>query len=271
VNNSPDATPRWFSENESKAWAEKFFLIYSPLWMLQMGLVMGTGLTQRMGDLGFMLVALCVASPLVVYPAIFRRESHLGRRWFQTYWFKANLYIFIFAFVGNYFLSEYFFDVLGMIYNYPMIQLNLDSELLGTGQQRVPIIMFLLTQAYFITYHTSAVVVLRRLRGFGIPLGIVGWGIAVFAIAYTWAWCETRAMANPWIAEQFSYQDMDRMLTYGSIFYACFFVVSFPIFYEIDEAKESAWSLRKVCAAALAASMLVFLLLDFWAKLIGPI
>ena len=32
------------------------------------------------------------------------------------YWFKANLYIAIFNFAGNYFGSEYFFDVLGMVY-----------------------------------------------------------------------------------------------------------------------------------------------------------
>lgn len=31
---------RWFSANPDKAWAEKFFLAYSPVWMLQMGLVM---------------------------------------------------------------------------------------------------------------------------------------------------------------------------------------------------------------------------------------
>lgn len=61
----------------------------------------------------------------------------------------------------------------------------------------------------------------------------------------------TQHMANPWITEQFSYKDMDRMLTYGSIFYG------------IDEDKGSACSLRKVCFSALAASMLVFLSLDF--------
>ena len=57
----------------------------------------------------------------------------------------------IFNFAANYFGSEYFFDVLGMVYDYPMIELTFDSALVGSGEQRVPLIMYLLTQAYFIT------------------------------------------------------------------------------------------------------------------------
>ena len=36
------ARPRWFSENPSKAWGEKFFLAYSPAWMFLMALVMSS-------------------------------------------------------------------------------------------------------------------------------------------------------------------------------------------------------------------------------------
>jgi len=258
---------RWFSANPSKAWTEKFFLIYSPIWMLQMGVVMVTGLSHRIGDVGFLLIGTSVAAPLIVIPALFSSDARAGVPWTGAYWFKANLYIGIFNFVGNYFLSEYFFDVLGMIYKYPTITLNFDSALLGSGEQKVPVLMFLLTQAYFMTYHTSAVVVLRRLRTSGLPLGRIGWWVAVFAIGYAWAWAETRAMANPLIAEQFSYKDLGRMLAYGSIFYACYFIPSFPIFFSLDE--ERSWSLRETCFAALAASMIVFILLDFCTKLIG--
>ncbi|MEZ4287195.1 MAG: hypothetical protein R3A47_03420 [Polyangiales bacterium] len=45
--------PRWFSSNPDKAWAEKFFLIYSPIWMGFMGAVMATGLTKHIGEWGF--------------------------------------------------------------------------------------------------------------------------------------------------------------------------------------------------------------------------
>ncbi len=233
-----------------------------------MGLVMGLGISQHIGDLGFLLIGLGVCAPLIVVPAFLSNDARAGVPWTEAYWFKANLYIGIFSFVGNYFLSEYFFDVLGMVYNYPAIALNFDSALLGSGEQKVPVLMFLLTQAYFMTYHTSAVVVLRRLRTSRLPLGRIGWWVAVFVIGYSWAWMETRAMANPWIADQFSYQDVGRMLAYGSIFYACYFIPSFPIFFSLDE--DRSWTLRETCFAALAAGMIVFILLDFSTKLIGP-
>jgi cycloeucalenol cycloisomerase len=134
-----------------------------------------------------------------------------------------------------------------------------------------------LTHAYFVTYHTTAVIALRRL-GTGrlagrcpAPLRWPGWAAAVvFVIAYFWAWAETRAMANPWIEEQFGYRDLGRMLRYGSIFYACYFVVSFPMFFRLDEHPGERWSLGRTCVSALAAGMLVLVLLDFWAKIVGP-
>lgn len=263
--------PRWFSANPSKAWGEKFFLAYSPVWMTMMALVMGLGVTDRIGEWGFMAVAVAVALPLVAVPALIRDEKPLGRRWYQTYWFKANLYIAIFNFATNYFGTEYFFDILGMVYDYPMIEINFDSTLVGSGEQRVPLIMYLLTQAYFLTYHTTAVIVLRRIRTSQIPMGAFLWPVLLLVVAYFWAWMETKTMANPWIASQFYYKDMDRMLRYGSLFYSLYFVASFPIFYQIDEAREVSWSLPFTAAAACTASMIMMFLLDFAAAIFGPI
>lgn len=263
--------PRWFSPNPSKAWGERFFLLYSPVWMAGMGLVMALGVPARIGEWGFLGIGSAVALPLVLIPALIRDERSIGRRWYQTYWLKANLYIAIFNFAANYFGSEYFFDVLGMVYDYPMIDLNLDATLVGSGQQRVPIVMYLLTQAYFMTYHTTAVMVLRRLRTSRLPTGRLVWPLLLMAVAYFWAWMETKAMANPWIESQFYYRDMQRMLSYGSLFYALYFVASFPIFYWLDEKPDDDWSLKKTAAAALSASMIMLFLLDFAAKMFGPI
>lgn len=263
--------PRWFSENPSKSWGEKFFLAYSPVWMTVMALVMALGITDRVGQWGFLAIGLAVALPLVLVPALIRDERPLGRRWYQTYWFKANLYVGIFNFAANYFGSEYFFDVLGMVYDYPMIDLNLDSTLVGSGEQQVPIMMYLLTQAYFMTYHTTAVVVLRRLRTSRLAVGPVLWPILVVIVAYFWAWMETKTMANPWIESQFNYKDMERMLAYGSLFYALYFIPSFPIFYRLDEERDANWSLTHTAGAALAASMIVLFLLDFAAAIFGPL
>jgi len=266
-----DSVPRWFSENPSKAWGEKFFLAYSPIWMTLMGLVMGLGVTARVGEWGFMAIGAAVALPLVAVPPLIRDERPLGRRWYQTYWFKANLYIGIFNFTANYFGTEYFFDILGMVYDYPMIGLNLDATLVGSGEQHVPVIMYLLTQAYFLTYHTTAVIVLRRIRTSRLPIGMVLWPVLLVAVACFWAWMETRTMANPWIESQFYYEDMDRMLRYGSLFYSLYFISSFPIFYNIDEKRGTNWSLTITAAAALSASMIMMFLLDFAAAIGGPL
>lgn len=200
-----------------------------------------------------------------------RDERHLGNRWYQTYWFKANIYIFVFSIFGNYFGSEYFFDVLGMVYKFDNLQWNLDSALLGSGEQKVPLIMYFLTHAYFMTYHTSAVVVLRRIRTSGLPGVVLLFPLCVFAIGYFWAWMETTAMANPMIQSYFYYKDMARMLAFGSISYACYFVASFPIFYYLDEHEHAKWDLQKTVFAALSASMLTFYLLDMWTAYIGNI
>ena len=266
-----DTVPRWFSANPSKAWGEKFFLAYSPVWMTMIGLVMGLGVTERLGEWGFMAVGVAVALPLVAVPALIRDEKPLGRPWYQTYWFKANLYIAIFNLAANYFGSEYFFDVLGMVYDYPMIEINLDSTLVGSGKQRVPLIMYLLTQAYFLTYHTTAVIVLRRIRTSRLPIGALLWPVLLLVVAYLWAWIETKAMANPWIESQFYYKDVERMLAYGSLFYSLYFVSSFPIFYQIDERREANWSLPITAAAACTASLIMMFLLDFAAAIFGPI
>jgi cycloeucalenol cycloisomerase len=131
--------------------------------------------------------------------------------------------------------------------------------------------MYLLTHAYFMTYHTSAVVVLRRIRTAGLPGGALLFAVAVFVVGYCWAWLETKAMANPLIAESFYYRKPEMMLAYGSIFYALYFVGSFPIFYFIDEREAERWDLRKTAFAALAASMIVLYLLDFWTKIVGAL
>ena len=266
-----DRLPRWFSQNPSKAWGERFFLAYTPVWMTFMALVMGLGVTARLGEWGFLAVGMAVALPLVMVPALIRDGRPLGRRWYQTYWFKANLYIAIFNFAANYFGSEYFFDVLGMIYDYPMIEWTLDSTLVGSGQQRVPVVMYLLTQAYFITYHTTAVIVLRRIRTSRVPIGRALWPLLLLAVAYFWAWIETKAMANPWIEAQFHYRDIDRMLAYGSSFYGLYFVASFPIFYNLDEARDVSWSSTTTIAAACSASLIMLFLLDFAAAFFGPL
>lgn len=64
----------------------------------------------------------------------------------------ANVWIWLFGFIGNYFWTHYFFTVLGSSYSFPVhIKLN-----------EIPFFLFLITHAYFISYHAFSTVLLRR-------------------------------------------------------------------------------------------------------------
>lgn len=264
-------TGAWLSRNPSKAWGEKFFLLYTPYWIAGMAALMTSGAGGRWGDLALNAALLALWAPALLVPALIRDESGLGRPWHRTYWFKLNLWIGIFAFVGTYFLSEYFFDVLGMVYDYPNLRWRLDSTLVGSGSQSVPLIMYPAAHFYFLTYHTVAVVALRRLRGSRLYVHPLVWPVAIGVLAFGFAWAETWSMTGGAIAEQFRYRDLGRMLRWGSLVYACYFVVSFPMVYRLDERPEDDWSPGRTAAEALAASMLVFLLLDLVARGIGTL
>lgn len=263
------ARGRWFSANPSKAWGEKFFLAYSVWWMLCMGILMQTGAGARWGDAALNLAMLAILAPIVIVPALIHDESNLGRPWWRTYWFKLNLWIGIYAGIGSYFGSEYFFDVLGMVYNYPRLGWRFDSVLLGSGTQTVPLIMYPSAHFYFITYHTISVIVLRRARTSRLLRHPWLWPVIVLAAAYAFAWMETFFMTGGAIAEQFTYRDLPRMLRWGSLFYACYFVISFPLVYRLDETPGEDWPLRRVCIEALAAGMLLLFLLDNATRLVG--
>jgi cycloeucalenol cycloisomerase len=260
---------QWFSPNPDRAWAEKFFLLYSPIWMALMALMMLTGWTTTSSDGQLLLHAAIVATPLFIVPALLHKRYSPDLPWHESYWFKANLYMFLFGFFGNYFGSEYFFDVLGMVYNFPNAETSLDAKLVGQGHQPVPLIMYFYTHAYFMTYHTSAVVVLRRIMSSGLPLRRLLFMPVVFVVGYVWAWLETRAMANPLMATSFYYEKMDIMLAYGSMIYSTYFIASFPIFYFLDETAQRRWSWIQTTAAGMSASMLTFYLLDACAHLVG--
>ena len=261
-----------FSSNPDKAWVEKFFLAYTPVWMALMALMMFTGWVKSFSDGQYLLHGLVVMLPIFIVPLIVHKKFS-STPWQQSYFLKANLYLFIFGFWGNYFGSEYFFDLLGMVYHFPNASTHLDSALLGSGEQPVPLIMYMYTHAYFMTYHVTANIVLRRLKFFTDRLTVVASAMAfmlmVFVVGYSWAFLETLAMANPMMAGLFYYEKMDLMLKYGSMIYATYFIASFPIYTFIDEYSDKTWSLLQVAAGALAASVLTQYMLDIAVHWLG--
>ncbi|RLU01699.1 MAG: hypothetical protein D9N11_11625, partial [Ketobacter sp.] len=66
----PSNQPRWFSDNPDRAWGEKFFLAYSPVWMLSMAMMMFTGWQGTFSDSALLLHSLSVALPLLLLPLL---------------------------------------------------------------------------------------------------------------------------------------------------------------------------------------------------------
>ncbi|MCO5579029.1 hypothetical protein L7F22_032881 [Adiantum nelumboides] len=79
---------------------------------------------------------------------------------------------------------------------------------------------------------------------------------------------------NVSLAMQFPYYDFvdrDAMFKVGSLFYAIYFIVSYPMFLRLDENPKDPWSLSRTAIDSLAATMLVTIILDAWRLFIGPI
>ena len=257
---------RWLSANPDKAWGERFFLLYSPLWMVVFGIYQRTRFGDRLGDLGNLLVTLAIFLPLWIVPALVHRAD---RPWYATYWFKFNVWILVYSAIGSYFLSEYFFDVLGMVYHYPHLHWSFDSALLGSGKQVVPIVMYFHAHYFFVTYHTTAVVVMRRIRTSRLNVHPVVGAIVVAVTAWFWARAEITLTTSPGIADQFRYEDMTWALRWGALVYACYFIVSFPMVARLDEPPDDRWTVGRTVIDALAAGMLTFVLLDLVTAWIG--
>ncbi|WP_372776920.1 hypothetical protein [Litorivivens sp.] len=269
----------WFSRNPDKAWGEKFFLAYIPVFFAYNALMQQTGWLDA-GNFWHITQNLIMWFPFcVILPWVLRRNS--GVPWQQSYWFKLNLYMAVFIFFCTYFHTEYFFDVLGLRYRFNDVSLYFDSVLVGPDEatalaqhKKVPPGMYLNSIAFFIVYHTAAVVLMRRIRsmteGWGGAMKRIAWVVIVAATALFFAWAETYfyitddAAANVW------YVDLERMLKWGSIYYAMYFIVSFPNVFRLDE-EQNNWSLSRTVLEACAVSAISLLLLDLWALILGPV
>lgn len=269
---------RIFASDASKAWSEKFFLLYAVLWVSYFCVLITFDLYEGASELGWFMFGFVMFVPCFLYPLLFPGKVDQHVPLLERFWVKANLWIFIFNFAANYFWTHYFYDVLGANYTLKTYRIN-----------NVPWLMFWCTQAYFTMYHSLTNVLQRVYDALVLqPLGknnkivraVLYW-LFIFALSYVTAFMETYGsfstshMLHRYTIQKFPYythQDKDAMYSYGSLFYALYFIVSFPMYYRIEEDPVAPkWSLQQVALDALAASMLVTFLLDFWRLFIGPI
>lgn len=271
----------WLSDNPDKAWAEKLYLAFIPVFLAYNALMQQMGWLDA-GDFWHVAQNLGMWVPYcLLLPAWLRRSS--GVPWRESYWFKLNLYMAVWVLFATYFHTEYFFEQLGLRYRFPEVTLYLDSASVGPDEatalathQKVPVGMYLNSVAFFLVYHNAAVICMRRVwratARFAPAARRAGWVAIVAATALFFAWAETRLYITEDAAANVWYVDVPAMLRFGSLFYAMYFVVSFPNVYRLDEEPGAPrWSLARCVVEACFVSMASLLLLDLWASFIGPI
>lgn len=174
-----------------------------------------------------MAICLAAALPCVILPPLLTGSLEKGKPLAQQYWVKANVWIAIFSFIGNYFWTHYFYDLLGAEYTFPSWQLNkvvqcqaasyrsaqvqclftlndgLGGRIAGKlicEHSQVPIPLYFMTHAYFCFYHALSNVVIRRTRNatakYGSTMQNAATALVVFLLAYATAFMETLTIAH---------------------------------------------------------------------------
>lgn len=245
--------------NLTKRKTELWFLKYAGVWISVFAVIVGSGCYERFSAETYLFVCGGLAAPLYLqpfaYPAL---TSEANLPLFKRHSFRANLWLAIFGFAGNYWYTHYFYSVLGAAYTMPSYRLN-----------GVPIPMFFATHFYFCFYHALSNCLLRYIDNFRPSPGRLAFkAAAVAAFAYLTAFLETLTIAS---FPYWTFKDRRKVYTLGSAFYSIYFVVSFPAYYYLDEAapnvvldpRNRSGDLLPVVRGALAASFLVLCLLDF--------
>lgn len=249
---------RWTAASNSKAYGEKFMLLYSPVWIGFLAIIVIRKWYEEFRPFDYVLLGLGVSLPCVIAPVIFAGRLEKSTPLLQRYIIKANIFIGIVSYIGNHFNTHYFYNVLGVRYTGPLAP--------GRGWEinRVPVSMFLMTHVYFMTYHVLFTPLLRAVKtsfGSSTTTQYIAMGTFVIIAAFLTAFMETWTISG---FPYYTYPDFHEMLTVGSVFYGTFFVITFPWFARLDENPLKLWSIGKVVREALAAMMAMLLCDDAW-------
>lgn len=250
-----------FPAHEGKAAAERWYLVFTPIWGVVVGVVMIGGVaaswsTSPLGDLGYMALGTGLWLALVIGGHATAPASERARPWTRRAHTKIQAWMLIFAVLGNYY-SEYFYEILHMHYGF------------GTGWNlhHVPLFLYPLTAVYFTTYAT--LVNLGR-RALSRRLPARARPYAYLPVCFVVAGLETLLNANPWIHDLFCYEDLGFALGFGTLMYGLWFVVSAPLWAWIDERPGDDASMRDALITALAAFMLVLCVNELVRERVAP-
>mmetsp|Transcript_3554 Transcript_3554/g.4701 ORF Transcript_3554/g.4701 Transcript_3554/m.4701 type:complete len:312 (-) Transcript_3554:10-945(-) len=211
----------------SKYAYEKFTTFYSPIWMFCFGIIVVFQLYEDFTATSYNVVCLGLALPFLLQPIILPsalfHSPDANRPLKERYAFKANIWLAIYSFIGNYWYTHYFYSVLKASYTMPSTRLN-----------NVPIAMFFATHFYFSSYHVFSNTCLRKIK----TSFQAGWKrrilylSTVILLSYFTAFMETLTISS---FPYYSFEDRNMAYSIGSAFYGIYFLVSFPAFLEFDE------------------------------------
>ncbi len=257
-----------WSEDPAEAAVERWHLAFAPVWIAAVAVVMLTGAIARMGDVSLLAFGLATALPTWWLPRRFLPADAPPdlRARARRFLLARNLWLSVVVFFGTYAWTRYFFDLMGMRYDFPT---RWHAEAWGIGRTpgTVPVFLYPLTLAYFTTYYTVLVLVMRRLAPAG-RAGLVRRAAVLAACGYLLAFAETGTMHVEALAPYFGYADKRTMLLVGSIPYGLVFVATYPFF---PAGPRRTVAPSAAVTAGLAASLLGLFVLDLWGHLHGPL
>lgn len=134
-------------------------------------------------------MTLCVtlSLPYLLQPIIYPLPAESNLPLTARYSFKANIWIAIFSFIGNYWYTHYFYNVLKAKYTLPSWQLN-----------NVPIPLYFATHFYFMFYHHISNLLLRKITtryASSLTTTLFYW-MTIFAFSYFTAFMETLSISR---------------------------------------------------------------------------
>jgi len=244
-------------QEPSKRAYEMFVAAYTPVWIVAFAAIVALQLYEDFTP--WMYISVCggLALPFLLQPVLFPSGPDAQRPLMQRYAFKANLWLTVYGFIGNYWYTHYFYSVLKAAYTMPgAFRLN-----------NVPIAMFLATHFYFSTYHMFSNMLLRKIvttYRTGMLRKILFVSV-VGVFAYFTAFMETLSIsAYPY----WTFADRHSAYTVGSAFYGIYFIVSFPAFFYFDAQVDAVSGkgglpLWDTIVSSCGYGMMILCLLDF--------
>ncbi|CAN0042968.1 unnamed protein product [Ascophyllum nodosum] len=255
-------------KNPAKRRWEVFNLAYAIFWVGCFAAIIAFSLYEAFDEVAYFVVCFGLCVPIFAFPLLSVHPSEADLPVGQRFGVKANVWIAVYSFIGNYWYTHYFYSVLGAKYTFPSWRLN-----------DVPIALIGATIFYFSLYHVLSNMAIRKVvtsfeanaaRTFTLV-------VLIGVMSYATAFMETLTISGfPY------YQFEDRYMAYvvGSAFYGIYFIVSFPMFYAFEEwpdqtrkqydaTRGSIEGLWSAALNAMGAGMLILCLLDFVRLAVG--